>query len=93
LVKAGPTIRLAGTVPVLTSVPVSRPGKQNVPEFHFSEVFKINSSLMMHFYEIIPSWKAWLCFNPWLALTRGFSTVSSGVTDGGQGCAPPPLAS
>ena len=36
------------------------------PEFHFSEIFKINSSLMMHCYEIIPSWKAWLCFNLWL---------------------------
>jgi len=28
---------------------------QNVPEFHFSEIFKNNSSLMMHCYEIIPS--------------------------------------
>jgi len=25
------------------------------PEFYFSEIFKINSSLMMHCYEIIPS--------------------------------------
>jgi len=40
MVKVGPTIR---------------PGEQNVPEFHFSEVFKINSSLMMHCSEIIPS--------------------------------------
>jgi len=39
---------LAGTVPV------SRPGKQNVLEFHFSEIFKMNSSLMMHCYVIIP---------------------------------------
>jgi len=44
----------------------------------------------MHCYEIIPSWKAWLCFNPWLGGDRHFSTVGSDVTDGGQGCAPPP---
>jgi len=25
-----------------------------VPEFHFSEIFKMNSSLMTHCYEIIP---------------------------------------
>jgi len=43
----------------------------------------------MHCYEIIPSWKAWLCFKPWLGGWH-FSTVGSGVTDGGQGCAPPP---
>ena len=34
---------------------------------------QINSSLMMHCYEIIPSWKAWLWFNPWLG-GRHFST-------------------
>jgi len=74
LVKVGPTIRLAGTV----------------PEFHFSVIFKMNSSLMMHCYEIIPSCKAWLCFNPWLG-GRHFSTVGSGVTDLGAGmfAAPP----
>jgi len=43
----------------------------------------------MHCYEIIPSWKAWLCFNPWFG-GRHFSTVGSGVTDGGKGGAPPP---
>ena len=37
----------------LSRCPVSV--KQNVPEFHFSEIFKINSNLMMHCYEIIPS--------------------------------------
>jgi len=73
LVKVGPTLRLAGTVPV------SRPSQQNVPEFRFSEIFKINSSRMMHCYEIIPPWKAWLCLNPWLGV-RHFSTVGSGVT-------------
>jgi len=30
------------------------PGEQNVPEYHFSEIFKMNSSLMTHCYEIIP---------------------------------------
>jgi len=51
-----PTIRpgLAGTVPVQTSVLLSRSDQQNVPEFHFSEIFKMNSSLMIHCSEIIP---------------------------------------
>jgi len=37
LIKVGPTVRpgLAGIVPV------SRPGQQNVPEFHFSEFSKV----------------------------------------------------
>ena len=70
---------------------LSRPGWQNVPEFHFSEIFKINSSLMMHCYEILPFWNAWICFNPWLG-GRHFSTVGSDVTDERQGCTPPPLA-
>ena len=34
-------------------------------------------------YEIIPSWKAWLCFYPWLR-GRHFSTAGSGVTEGAR---------
>jgi len=34
------------------------------------KIFKINSSLMMPCYDIIPSWKALLCFKPW-QLTPG----------------------
>jgi len=41
--------------PSLNVCPMSRPGLQNVPESYFSEIFEINSSRMMHCYQIIPS--------------------------------------
>ena len=53
LVKVGPTIR-----PGLNICPGVPSLLAKCPKFHFSEFFKINSSLMMHCYEIIPFWKA-----------------------------------
>jgi len=44
LVKVGATIGLGSARTI-----------QNVPEFPFSEIFKVYSSLIMHCHEIIPS--------------------------------------
>jgi len=35
---------------------------------------------MMHCYEIIPSWKAWLCFNPWLRGAALFDSPQGGTS-------------
>jgi len=56
---------------------VPRPGLQNIPEFHFSKIFNMNSSLMMRCYEIFRSMA--IC-KIGASLLRHFSIVFNGTT-------------
>jgi len=55
------------------------------PGISLQRHFQINSSLVMHCYEIIPSWKAWLCFKPWLGGAALFDSGMAALFDSPRG--------